>query len=115
MAVQAFLMEHDWNAQPAVLDEESLNGVRQLGLAARRRAAAGVARTSNLSETVSVGERGARFRIVETALLRRRGFVAFFIPDAHHLRDFLLERHAREEIGDSLVGGEISVLVWQHC
>ena len=94
-------MEHHWNAKPAVLDEESLNGVRQLRLAARILAAAGVARTADLPEAMTVAERRARFLEIEIAgrVKERAGLV---VPHAHHLRGFLLERHPREEILDAL-------------
>ena len=56
VAVQALLVEHDGNAEAAVFEEEFLDGVGQLGHAARIEAAAGVAGAANLAEAAPVFE-----------------------------------------------------------
>ena len=57
VAVQAFLVEHHRNAETAVLEEEFLDGVGQLGHAARVFAAAGVARPAHLAQSACRRER----------------------------------------------------------
>ena len=69
VAVQAFLVKHDGNAEPALFDEEFLNRVGELGVGARAlQAAAGVARPTDLADAVAVRERGARLLDVELAV-----------------------------------------------
>ena len=72
LAVQALLVEDHGNAEPAVLDEESLNGVGELGLRARAFAAAGVARPADLADAVAVRERPPRPSRDRSCPARRR-------------------------------------------
>ena len=113
LAVQALLVEDHRDAEPRLLDEEPLNRVGQLGHRPRAQAAARVARPPNLPEAVSVAEVRAGFAGVEPALLvdEQDGLLP---PHAHHLRDFLLERHPREQVGGALVRVPCPVLVRQR-
>ena len=69
-------------------------------IAARAQAAARVTRPPDLSEAVPVAEVLPRLLRVEPALVvdEHRGLL---LPDAEHLRDLLLERHPREQVGRS--------------
>src|SRR5262245_51325505 len=97
-------MKQHRNSEPAVLDEESLNLVRQVGLAARALAAARVTRPADLTDAVAVGERALRFLEIELPVGVDE-CVGFLLPHAHHLRGLFLERHPREEVGSTLFGG----------
>src|SRR5262244_1601088 len=97
-------MKHHRNTEPAVFDEESLNLVRQLGLAARALAAARVTRPADLTDAAAVRERSLRFLEIELAVGVDE-CVRFLLPDAHHLRGLFLERHPRKEVGGALFSG----------
>src|SRR5437867_1941093 len=119
LPVQALFMKHDRNSEPTVLDEELLNGIRQLSLPARvlaslgsRRRASGIARPADLTETMTVRERSRGLGEVEVPA-RVDEHLSLLLPDAHHLGRFLLEGHTREEIADALLGGRLWRLVRQ--
>jgi hypothetical protein len=112
--MQTFLMKHDRNAEAALLDEEFLNRVRERCLTAGVFSASRVARTTNLSKTVSVRECAFRFVQVEIATRVDERF-GLLLPHAHHLRRFLLERHSREQILDATFRGKVGRLVGQHA
>ena len=119
VSVQTLLMKDNRDAKPALLDEETLDGVRQLGHRARVAslfrlvpAAAGIARTSDLAEPMPVRERAARFLEVEGAG-RVDERLSLLLPDAHHLSGLLLERHSPEQVRDALLGRQGSVTIWQ--
>src|SRR3954469_20408653 len=57
LSVQAFLVKEHRNAEPTLFDEEFLNGVSQLRLAARALAAARIAGAPDLSDAIAMGER----------------------------------------------------------
>ena len=64
-------------------------------------AAAGVARPADLAQAVAVAEVRAGLRQIEIApLVEQLG--RLLLPDAHHLRRLLFERHPREQIGHAL-------------
>ncbi len=114
MAVQTFLMEDHRNAEPALFDEELLDRVGQRGLAAGIQSAAGVARPANLPNAVPVRKGRARLVGVERTFGGDER-VGFLLPHAGHLRRFVLEGHAPEEVGYAARRGEISVLVFRSC
>jgi hypothetical protein len=61
VAVQAFFVEHDGNAEAAVLKEEFLNGVGELGHGAGFFAASGIAGAADLTETAAIAKGFLRF------------------------------------------------------
>ena len=110
VAVQALFVKNHGNAQPALLDEELLNGVGELGHLPRVLAAARIARPADLSQAVAVSEIGTGFLQTEVALLieqQRR----LALPNAQHLRSLLFERHPRYEIGHALFHGQSRVAI----
>jgi len=97
VAVKAFLVIHHRDAEPRVLKEEPLNRVRHLRRLAWRLAASSVARAADLAEAVPVTE--VRFCLDRVKVpLAVEQQIRFLLPDAHHLRGFLLERHARKQV-----------------
>ena len=110
VSVQALLMEHHRDTQARRLDEEPLDGVGQLGHLPRRQALAGIARPADLSQPVAGGETRAGLCPVEApSPVDQR--VRFLAPDAEHLRDFLLERHAGQQVIDARVDRRRRILV----
>src|SRR5689334_16328812 len=107
-------MKDHGNAQPALLDEELLNGVRERCLTARVFPAAGVARPTDLPETSTICQRALSFARGVVAWGSDQ-FVGLLLPHTHHLRLFFLERHAREEILDATLGGKVGGLIGQHA
>ena len=110
VAVQALFVKNHGDAQPALLDEELLNGVGELGHLPRVLAAAGIARPADLPQAVAVSEIGPRFLQIEVALLieqQRR----LALPNADHLRSLLFERHPRDEIGHALFHGQLRIAI----
>jgi hypothetical protein len=117
MAMQTFLVEKNGNAEAGVLDEEFLDGVGQLGHLARRSAQprggrwrASVAGTANLSEPQSFREGSTRLGWIKIAFGINE-YLRLFLPDAHHLRGFFLQRHVREQIGDAPAHRNLGLLV----
>src|ERR1043166_545719 len=107
-------MKDHGNAQPTLLDEELLNGVRERCLTARVFPTAGVAWPTDLSEAVAVSECASGFVRIEIAVGIDQ-CVGLLLPHAHHLRRFFLERHAREEVLDATLGGKVGGLIGQHA
>jgi hypothetical protein len=104
ITVQTFLVKHHRNAEPRFFDEKFLDGVGEfrrlpgvLADASVARRAAGVARPADLANAVTFFERGLRLLKIKVAVCieQLRGFL---LPDAHHLRGFFLQRHARQQI-----------------
>src|SRR5260221_3179663 len=120
MAVQTLVMKHDRDAQPALLAEEPLNVIRELGLLARIASllrfvssAARVARAADLPQSIAMAEGGARLRDVERTVRVHEG-VGLLLPDARHLRRLFLDGHARQQILDPPFRRKCSVLKWVH-
>ena len=110
VAVQALLVEDHRNAQAAVLEEELLDGVGQLGHAASVLAAAGIARPADLSQSAAVAKRLLRLLEIEVAL-RIHQRLGLRLPDAQHLRGLFLQRHPREQVLDAPGGGQTGVFI----
>ena len=110
VAVEAFLVEHDGDAEAAVFKEELLDGVGELGHGAGFLAASGVTGTADLAESATIAEGLLRFRQVEVALPVDE-LLGLLLPDAEHLRGFFFEGHAGEEIFDAAGGGERGIPV----
>jgi hypothetical protein len=117
VAVQTFLVKNDGDAEPRMFDEKFLDCVGEFRRFARifsdagiRRRAAGVARTTDLSDAVTFFKAALAFSKSKLPL-ESRNFVVFFLPDAHHLRGFFLERHAREQIFHAFLGRKARQLV----
>jgi len=79
-------MKHHRNAKPAVFEEKFLDGIGQLRHFARIFALARVAGPANLAETVPFLKAALAFG--DRNFHRRSRASRFFLPDAHHLRDF---------------------------
>ena len=108
VAVQALLVKDHGDAEPAVLDEELLDGVGEFRHAARVLALAGIAGTAHLAEPASLFESGLGFGRVEIAVgIHQR--LGFLLPDAHHLRGLFLQRHASEQVFHPPGSGQCSV------
>ncbi len=110
VAVQAFLMEDDRDAQPGVLDEELLNVVGQLRHFSGVAAAAGIAGPADLTEAEAILEMGPGFLQVEPAFLVDHR-AALLLPDAEHLRDLFFQRHARQQVLDAALDGEFRIAI----
>ncbi len=69
VAVEAFVVKRNWNAQPTVLDEKSLDRIGELGRFSRTRSAAKIARSPDLSDAIAMAEMTGRLGGVESAVL----------------------------------------------
>ncbi len=117
VAVQAFLVKDHGNAEPGIFDEKFLDGVGEfrhlLGGSAqpwRGGGGCGIAGTADLAEAMTFFEGGLRLLGIKIAFGVQQ-FGGFFLPDAHHLRGFFFQRHAREEIFNAAFGGNVGVFV----
>jgi hypothetical protein len=122
LPVQALLVEDDRNAEPALFQEESLDGIGELRLltrtasllrivaAATHATPARIARATHLSQSVPLPERRSGFLQVEHAG-RVDQRLRLLLPDSHHLCGLLLQRHPRQQVAHPLAGGEGRVLV----
>ena len=110
VAVQALFVEHHRNAQAAVLKEELLDGVGQLGHAASVLAAAGIARPAHLAQSAAIAKRLLRLSEIEVAA-RIHQRLGLRLPDAHHLCGLFLQRHPREQVLHASGGGLSGVFI----
>ena len=107
VAVQGFFVEQHGDAEPRLLDGETLDGVDQrnrvAGIAAaqltRRHRAFRIRRPCELTDAVRI----ALLRLRGVELQVRVEYFGLLDPDRHQLRDFLLEGHAREQVIDTRV------------
>jgi hypothetical protein len=110
VSVQAFLVEHDGDAEARVLEEELLDGVGQFRHGARFLAATGVGGTADLAEAAAVAKGLLRFGEIEVALFIDQ-LLGLLLPDAEHLHGLLFEGHAGEQVFDAARGGKFGILV----
>jgi hypothetical protein len=75
-----------------------------------RFAAARVAGAPDLADTAAIAEGFLRFGLVEVAFLVDQ-LLGLLLPDAHHLRSLLFQRHAGEEIFDAARRRQARILV----
>ena len=111
VAVEAFVVEEDRDAEARVVFEPLLDGVGELDHCARVAMFAGARDFADAvfqEDGGVVGEEGALVIDEEQIGV---GEELFVLPSAFELRDFFFERHAREEIGDALFDGEFGVAV----
>ena len=110
VTVQTFLVEDHRNSEPGIFHEKFLNRIRQFGRAARVLALARVAGPAHLPKSVAVLERGFGLLQIKIALgVRER--LGFFLPDAHHLRGFFLQCHARQQVLHAFGGGQRGIFI----
>ena len=93
VAVEALFMDDDRDAEAGVLDEELLDGIRQLGGSTRPQTFAGLAGTADLAESTTIFEGLTGFSKVERTV-RVDQCVGPFAPDAHHLGGLLFQGHS---------------------
>ena len=104
VAVQAFFVKHNRDPQPRVFQEEPLDGVGQLRHFTRVLAFACIAWSAYLAQPMTFFKMGFGFSRVKIPVGIQEG-LRLFLPDAHHLSGFLLERHSYQEVLDALAGG----------
>ena len=115
VAVQAFLVEEDGNAQARVLHRVVLNRIHErYGLASvSERMLVGAAAAANVTGAGDLADAGREdlfgFGGVEVAGGSQDLLLA--IPDAGDLGDLLFQRHAGEEILHALVHGGVGIFV----
>src|SRR5882724_3545006 len=116
--MQALFVEHDWNSQPRILFHPFLNRVCKFRHFARPAAHAGIlARARNLAQSIlqrdlrALRKEGAFFIRKERLRLPYKCTVS---PRALDLRQFLFDRHPREQISNALLNGKLWILVGGH-
>src|SRR5689334_1181747 len=104
--VQRFLVEQHGNAESRAVTNPSLYSIDEFSFAARTVA---ILRPFDPSNADAKPPRcGGR-----TKMPARVRDELFLIPQAQHLCDLLLERHAREQVGHSPIDGKSRVAIWQ--
>src|SRR6476646_5289704 len=96
-------MEHHGNPQTAVFHEKLLDGICKLCHLARVLALACVTGASYLSQTISLFVCSLGLGGIKVAALVEQS-IRPLSPETDHLRGLLLERHARQEVTNSLLG-----------
>ena len=129
VTVQAFLMKEHRDTEPRMFDEKLLDRIGQLRRLARTLAhagvgwlAAGVTRAGDLADAMAVPEMFYGLGKIKIAVLVLQ-FGGFLLPDAHHLRDFLRQGHAGQQVGNApgerggriFVGGNFSGDFFLHA
>ena len=110
VTVKALFVEHDWNAQAAVLEEELLDCVRELGHAACLLATTSIAGAADLTQSAAIAKRLLSLLEIEVAGIIQHG-LGLGLPDAHHLCGLFFQRHPRKQVLDAPGRGETGVLV----
>src|ERR1051326_7538750 len=113
VSVQALFVKDHRNLQAAVFQKEFLDFVGELRGIARVLPFSGVAWSGYLPDSIFLFEKRLCFLLVEVAVVVKQRFRAV-APNAHHLRAFLLESHAGEEVFSPLFRGKFRILVWQQ-
>ncbi len=108
--VQALLMENHRDPEPAILEKEPLDRIGKLRHASRLLAAARIAGPSHLAQSTLVAKGFFRLREIEISFFVDKR-LRLLLPDAQHLRGFLFQRHACEQILCSLGRSRLGVLV----
>jgi hypothetical protein len=103
--VKALFVEDNRNFEPAVFDKELLNRIRKLGHLPRVLSAPRITGPPDLSESQAILETGLCLLRVKVALSIKQG-ARLLVPNAEHLRDLFLQRHARKKIPHAALGGK---------
>ncbi len=119
IAVQAFLVEEDRDAEACFLHCPVLDGVDEShslariasGILARRTGTALIRRPCEQTEAVGVHRLRLR-RIKGEFVVEELDLLA---PDAEELHDFLLECHAAHEVVDACFHGRVGILVKRNA
>ena len=116
--VQTLFVEHDWNSQPRIFFDPFLNRVCKFRHFARPAVPARIlAWSRNLAQ--SVLQRDLRTLREEVTFFIRKErlrlpYKCAVSPRALDLRQFLFERHPRQQISNALLDGKFWILVCGH-
>jgi hypothetical protein len=119
VAVEGLVVKHHRDAQPAVLDEPSLDGVGLRGGLGRAKAglrpAGGVAGPADLAKSIAMSKVPLSNLRIESAVGPEQLRMPL-VPEARHLRNLLGDRHSTEQVGDAFGDWQRGVSVrWGFC